>query len=863
MFRFRCRSRFDLARNVVASEFAREYWIDFMPLGNRLPTWQCHGTQFTASDDGMAVIIRLDRPCQSSAISIGRTVSGELNNSDCRSWVRGIYYYADRYTFSGTAGQQVAIQLTSSAFDTFLYLIGPEGRVLAQDNNGGGGTNSRIPPGSGYYTLPSSGTYTIEVTSYSPNATGSYTLSLSGPTIPAPAPAPSCTYSISPTSAFFGASGGSGSVSVTAPSGCSWTATSNASWITITSGSSGSGNGTVNYSVAANNSTSSRMGTMTIAGQTFTVNQAGASAAGCSVTPITVGQTVNGSLTTSDGRSPIKGSSYYCDRYTFSGTAGQQVAILLTSSAFDTYLYLIGPSGSVVAQDDDGGGGWNSRIPPGSGYYTLPSSGTYTIEVTSYSPNATGSYTLSLSGPTIPAPAPAPSCTYSISPTSAFFGASGGSGSVSVTAPSGCSWTATSNASWITITSGSSGSGNGTVNYSVAANNSTSSRMGTMTIAGQTFTVNQAGVGASPGPFSLTATPECSGGSPQVRLNWTASSGATSYDVYRNGSLYYSGLTGTQFLNTAVTAGTTYTYYVKARNAYGSTDSNTVTVTAPSCGASPGPFSLTATPECSGGSPQVRLNWTASSGATSYDVYRNGSLYYSGLTGTQFLNTAVTAGTTYTYYVKARNAYGSTDSNTVTVTAPSCGASPGPFSLTATPECSGGSPQVRLNWTASSGATSYDVYRNGSLYYSGLTGTQFLNTAVTAGTTYTYYVKARNAYGSTDSNTVTVTAPSCGASPGPFSLTATPECSGGSPQVRLNWTASSGATSYDVYRNGSLYYSGLTGTQFLNTAVTAGTTYTYYVKARNAYGSTDSNTVTVTAPSCGAAPGSRLPHRHP
>jgi hypothetical protein len=178
-------------------------------------------------------------------------------------------------------------------------------------------------------------------------------------------------------------------------------------------------------------------------------------------------------------------------------------------------------------------------------------------------------------------------CTLYISPTSASFGASGGSGRVSVTAPSGCSWTATSNASWITITSGSSGSGNGTVNYSVAANTSTSSRTGTMTIAGQTFRqtfiVNQAGVGAPPGPFSLTATPECSGGSPQVRLNWTASSGATSYDVYRNGSLYYSGLTGTQFLNTLVTAGTTYTYYVKARNAYGSTDSNTVTVTAPSC----------------------------------------------------------------------------------------------------------------------------------------------------------------------------------------------------------------------------------------------------------------------------------------
>jgi GH25 family lysozyme M1 (1,4-beta-N-acetylmuramidase) len=84
-------------------------------------------------------------------------------------------------------------------------------------------------------------------------------------------------------------------------------------------------------------------------------------------------------------------------------------------------------------------------------------------------------------------------CIYSISPISQSFGSAGGSGSVSVTAASGCPWTATSNASWITITSGSSGNGNGTVSYSVATNLSTSSRTGTMTIAGQTFTVNQTG----------------------------------------------------------------------------------------------------------------------------------------------------------------------------------------------------------------------------------------------------------------------------------------------------------------------------------------------------------------------------------
>ena len=55
---------------------------------------------------------------------------------------------------------------------------------------------------------------------------------------------------------------------------------SNASFITITSGSSGSGNGTVNYSVAANTGTTSRTGTMTIAGRTFTVTQAGTTGGG-------------------------------------------------------------------------------------------------------------------------------------------------------------------------------------------------------------------------------------------------------------------------------------------------------------------------------------------------------------------------------------------------------------------------------------------------------------------------------------------------------------------------------------------------------------------------------------------------------
>ncbi len=83
-------------------------------------------------------------------------------------------------------------------------------------------------------------------------------------------------------------------------------------------------------------------------------------------------------------------------------------------------------------------------------------------------------------------------CTYSISPPSANFPASGGSGSFGVTTGSGCSWTASTSESWITITSGS-GTGSGTVYYTVASNPNTTQRTGTITVQGHTHTVYQEG----------------------------------------------------------------------------------------------------------------------------------------------------------------------------------------------------------------------------------------------------------------------------------------------------------------------------------------------------------------------------------
>lgn len=366
----------------------------------------------------------------------------------------------------------------------------------------------------------------------------------------------------------------------------------------------------------------------------------------------------------------------------------------------------------------------------------------------------------------------------------------------------------------------------------------------------------------APGAFTLTVTPECNTTTSRMALSWTASANATSYDIYKNGALWDSNITTTTYTNTSgVVAGTTYTYSVKAKNAgtTQTTNSNgTVSATALNC-AVPGAFTMTVTPECSGtGTPRNKLTWTASANATAYNVYRNGVLYASSLTGTTYTNTAVTSGTSYSYYVVAKNTTTTqtTNSNgTQTVVALNC-AAPGAFTISATAECSGTTSRVNLSWTASANATSYDVYRNGSLYASDVTGTQFLNTFVTVGTAYTYSMVAKNNIGTVANSNGTLSATAIMCAPGTFTATATPTCSGTTSAINVTWTASVNATSYDIYRNGNLYASDVTGTSFLNTyLIAAGTTYTYYVKAKNTAGTLNNSngTLSATATNCSGA----------
>jgi hypothetical protein len=180
---------------------------------------------------------------------------------------------------------------------------------------------------------------------------------------------------------------------------CPWTATSSdPSWLHVTT-PSGTGPATLSYRADANLTTSLRSASVSAGGTSHVVSQE----AGCVVsaaTPMSVWTTVSGALSAASCLSPIRDLSSlrpYAARYSFNGKAGQRIAISL-GGGFNTYVYLLDPSGAIIAQDDNGATFGNSRIPAGNGFLTLPSAGVYRIEVTSASAGATGTFSLELKG---------------------------------------------------------------------------------------------------------------------------------------------------------------------------------------------------------------------------------------------------------------------------------------------------------------------------------------------------------------------------------------------------------------------------------------------------------------------------------
>lgn len=132
-------------------------------------------------------------------------------------------------------------------------------------------------------------------------------------------------------------------------------------------------------------------------------------------------------------------------------------------------------------------------------------------------------------------------CSFSINPTSANAPSSGNTGSVAVTAGTGCGWTATTNDNWISISGAATGTGNGTLNYSVTANNG-GARTGTLTIGGQTFTITQAGTAsysiAGSVSYGITAGQQNPVMVPEVVITMTASGTPVASDTTDSAGAY-------------------------------------------------------------------------------------------------------------------------------------------------------------------------------------------------------------------------------------------------------------------------------------------------------------------------------------
>ena len=371
-----------------------------------------------------------------------------------------------------------------------------------------------------------------------------------------------CTYAISPTSAAPGAAGGTASVTVTpSNAACAWTATSNSAFLTGVT-ASGTGTGTLSYTVGANTGIA-RTGTITIAGQTFTVNQA----SGCTftVTPTSLSPSAaagSGSLAITASNpacpwtaanndswlaiSPTSGTGASTATYTVAANAGpartgsltvagQTISVSQASgcsaslSGAGLVMDASGGSGSVTLTMSSPSCAWSATS--NSPWVTVPATGTGTTVVNFTVAAQVGPAriaTLTIAGQTFSVEQSS-GCTYAIAPSSASVGTSAGTGSVAVTASNpACTWGVTSNASWLASTS-SGGTGNQSVPYDFTANTG-AARTGSLTIAGKTFNVTQAsGCTASLSPSSLAAPATGSSSSFTITMSnptctWTAGS---------------------------------------------------------------------------------------------------------------------------------------------------------------------------------------------------------------------------------------------------------------------------------------------------------------------------------------------------
>ena len=371
-------------------------------------------------------------------------------------------------------------------------------------------------------------------------------------------------------------------------------------------------------------------------------------------------------------------------------------------------------------------------------------------------------------------------------------------------------------------------------------------------------------------------------------VSWPVQPGATSYNILRSttsGSGYVSitnGVTGpacgsgfnnATYVDPNVANGTTYYYVIQSVNPVGSsanspqssgaTPSGAIASTAP---AAPATVSIGGVAHQS-----VTVNWSASSGANFYTVYRS-TLYDNGggasnvlgtiilnntNTTTSFTDTAVTDGSIYRYFVTATSAGGTSASSSFAAAVP---LPVPPASAPAT--LTGGFVQttnVALNWSAVPGAVGYIIRQGANVngpftYVENVTETTFTDYGVTPGSYY-YTVTAVNAAGVSTNRVLAVIAPPAA----PLSLTAV----AGDSQIVLAWSSVANATGYYLYSGTSssnenvIVLANYSGTSYTNTGLANGTTYYYYVTATNAGGVSPKSSEAFATPSLVITAGGR------
>jgi hypothetical protein len=312
--------------------------------------------------------------------------------------------YVDVYTFDGRAGEQVVLDLRSTDFDPYIFVRFPEGGQEDNDDHEGDATRSLLS-----LTLQNDGQYRVSITSYQPGETGAYTLRIEqgGSSAAVASGSRNERGALSAGDStlrsgeyvdhydFQGRPGERVRIDLRSsdfdtylilkdPNGeqqenDDFEGTSR-SVIDADINESGT------YRVLVTSYGEGETGDYTLAIDVGA--PAPAAVARRDVETIEFGGTTSGALESSDGRLD---DGEYRDLYVFNGSAGETVRIDMNSSAFDTYLGLISPSGETVENDDHEGSTSHSRI-----QMALEESGRYRVVATSYAADNTGQYTLEL-----------------------------------------------------------------------------------------------------------------------------------------------------------------------------------------------------------------------------------------------------------------------------------------------------------------------------------------------------------------------------------------------------------------------------------------------------------------------------------